>query len=333
MWSRNAMWNFIVGGRGIGKTYGSKKHAIRAYLKTGETFIYLRRTEEELKAAKPTVFKDIAGAFPDFLFRVNGVVGEIARKPESDKEKPKYSICCYFLALSTAGNVKSVPYNDVTLIIFDEIFANNDRYLPMEHEAFQEFYATVDRWKDKTRVLFLSNSVKMANPYFLAYNIIPNGKRFQLFEHGYILFENVDSGGFALKVRKTRFGQLIQNQEYAKYAIDNKFKDDSNELIADPPRSKLNYTYTIETNGGSSFSVYVWKNENSDQYNYFVSRRTPKQKRVFVDTPSQVTAEKRLIDRKDDRCRRLVDAYRNSMMMFESPQMRSVGLMFLRKNM
>ena len=40
--SRNAVFNFCVGGRGIGKTYGATKLGIKNYLKDEQQFIYLR---------------------------------------------------------------------------------------------------------------------------------------------------------------------------------------------------------------------------------------------------------------------------------------------------
>ena len=46
--THNALYNFIIGERGCGKTYSSKKFAIRRFLKTGEQFIYLRRYKSEL---------------------------------------------------------------------------------------------------------------------------------------------------------------------------------------------------------------------------------------------------------------------------------------------
>ena len=50
--SRNCLFNFIVGNRGAGKTYGAKKYVINRFLKTGEQFVYIRRYKEELKKIK-----------------------------------------------------------------------------------------------------------------------------------------------------------------------------------------------------------------------------------------------------------------------------------------
>ena len=46
--SYNAMLNFVVGYRGVGKTYGAKVWAVNHFFKTGMKFIYLRRFKEEV---------------------------------------------------------------------------------------------------------------------------------------------------------------------------------------------------------------------------------------------------------------------------------------------
>ena len=41
--SYNAMLNIIMTNRGFGKSYGSKKMAIKNFIKKGEQFVYVRR--------------------------------------------------------------------------------------------------------------------------------------------------------------------------------------------------------------------------------------------------------------------------------------------------
>ena len=52
--SYNAMVNMIIGGRGIGKSYGAKKMVMKNFLKRGEEFIYLRRYKQELQKTSRT---------------------------------------------------------------------------------------------------------------------------------------------------------------------------------------------------------------------------------------------------------------------------------------
>ena len=41
--THNMLFNFIIGNRGGGKTYGAKEWAIDNFIKTGEQFGYIRR--------------------------------------------------------------------------------------------------------------------------------------------------------------------------------------------------------------------------------------------------------------------------------------------------
>ena len=63
--------NFIIGGRGIGKTYSMKRRCIKRFLRSGKQFIYLRRYQSELKKIHQ-FFNDIALEFPKLKLMVKG---------------------------------------------------------------------------------------------------------------------------------------------------------------------------------------------------------------------------------------------------------------------
>ena len=64
--SKQRLYNFVIGARGCGKTYGCKKTVIRNFLRRGEQFVYLRRYETEMPAAQMlNFFDDIGEEFPD----------------------------------------------------------------------------------------------------------------------------------------------------------------------------------------------------------------------------------------------------------------------------
>src|SRR5699024_375635 len=109
------------------------------------------------------------------MFRVHGSYAQMAEYEENPK-KAEWETIGYFVSLSTAQSKKSVAYPAVTTIIYDEFIIEKGslRYLPNEARAFNEFYSTVDRWQDKTRVLFLANAVSIMNPFFLEYDIKPD---------------------------------------------------------------------------------------------------------------------------------------------------------------
>ena len=145
----------------------SKKLAIKRFLKTGKQFIYLRRYKTEFDDFK-NFFNDIMDEFPDTTFEVKG------KKIYIDGELAGYGI-----PLSTALTKKSVSYERVELIGFDEFVIDSKviHYLSNEVDAFLEFYETVARTRDNVRVLFLSNAVSVVNPYFMYWNLRPNSEQ------------------------------------------------------------------------------------------------------------------------------------------------------------
>jgi hypothetical protein len=204
--SRNGVYNFILGARGLGKTYGAKRKAIRDYLNKGDQFIYLRRYNTELKSVKTTFIADIAHEFPQLTFRLQGEELQ-ARPTGTDKQ---WDTMCYFVALSKTQQKKSVSYPRVKTIIYDEFIIDRGviHYMANEVKAFNDFYSTVDRYKDKTRVLFLANSVSIMNPYFIEWDIAPkrNDEWITKF-NGFMVAHFPQADAFVGEVYATKFGQ------------------------------------------------------------------------------------------------------------------------------
>ena len=72
--SYNAFLNFLIGERGVGKTYGAIKFVTKEFLKKGHQFVYLRRYKSDLKKSLPTLFTSIINnnEFPDTKFTIKG---------------------------------------------------------------------------------------------------------------------------------------------------------------------------------------------------------------------------------------------------------------------
>ena len=88
-----ALLYFIIGERGVGKTYGITKYVVKKFLKTGKQFAYIRRYKSELKEAIPKFFEAIKSddAFKNVKFKVDG-----------NKYYINGKICGYAFPLSTA---------------------------------------------------------------------------------------------------------------------------------------------------------------------------------------------------------------------------------------
>lgn len=321
IYSYNATFNFLVGQRGVGKTYGAKLKVLRKAVKSGEQFIYMRRYKEELATSAKTFFADIEHEFPDYDFRTNGWLAEMAPDTTRDDKKRAWKTIGFFIPLSRAQSMKSVAFPAVTTIIYDEFIIEKGmtHYLPNEAEAFQNFYSTVDRWKDKTKVLFLANSVSIMNPYFLAYSIKPDesGELFTFGPGGFGLCHFVDAQDFTSEVYQTKFGQFIQGTEYADYAVANEFKDNSDNLIKQKS-ADAKYVYTIETKQGI-FSVWAsWSDSN-----YFIQEKRPKSETIFTMIPDRMDVEKTFITYNDRMVQVLRTAWRNGSAYFDTSKSRN----------
>lgn len=338
--SYHAPWTFIIGARGLGKTYGAKKLVISDWIKRRWQFIYLRRTAEEQKN-KGTFFNDIADRYPELEFRINGNQAEChwtddrdAKENAKGEKRPVWHIMGYFIALSQAGQVKSVAYPKVRTIIFDEIFPDNMRYLSGEVTALEEFYNTVDRWHDRVRLLMCSNAVSLANPYFAKFNInvtpqMDDRTQYQRYCGGFIMVELADYGGFSAKVAQSRFGQFLQkyDEDYAAYAIRNTFRDDGNALISDI--SGAGYVMTIRSQEYGDFSLYQVLDKTAGETIWQITRKTPKSPRWFTYDYRLVDSDCIMLTRADDLTKKIMAAYRVGRVRFDAPQVKSEFSMLL----
>lgn len=219
---RGKLFNFVLGPRGAGKTYGAKKKVIQNFLDRGEQFVYLRRYDTELKeGTMRNFFDDVCQDFPDVEFSAGKGVFRINK-----------AIAGWYTPISKAKLLKSIPFPNVTLIIFDEFIIDTGliRYLPSEVTCFLECYSTISRDRD-VPVLFLSNALTLTNPYFVYFDIqFEPGQKSKI--QGDISIEFVENKAFTDHMNQTRFGKLIKGTAYADYAISNKFLLDTDTFIS-----------------------------------------------------------------------------------------------------
>lgn len=252
--SYNCLFNFIVGMRGNGKTYGTKQDAIKDFIKTGTQFIYLRRYKEELRKVRNKYFDDIRENFPDHDLTCKGGNFYIDGK-----------IAGYTQALSTSKIEKSNPFPFVGTIIFDEFIIDKGvyHYLPDEVTYFLEFYSTVARQRD-VRVWFLSNAITMVNPYFTYFNIQFPTSKTKIWRNNEILLQITENKELEEKIKHSRFGSIINNTAYGKYAIENEFFRDNYTFVEKRSKAAEYYCTFIYNDK----KIGVWADYESG-YMYF----------------------------------------------------------------
>lgn len=302
----------IMGARGLGKTYGAKKIAIKNAINRGQQFIYLRRYKTELKG-RNSFFADIAHEFPDEEFRVEG---QFAQR----KNGNRWDTIGYFIPLSTAQANKSIAYPNVYTIIFDEFIIDKGslHYLPDEAKVFMDFYSTVDRYQDRVRCIMLSNAVSIMNPYFIRFNIEPK-EGISRHGDGFIITDFVDSEQFASEVAHTRFGKFITKyaEDYANYSIENEFADNYDDFIM-RKNGVAKYMFSLRTTQGN---ISIWL----DGGTWFAQKKQPKGNVVQWSYKVKDLREgESLLVYGDKLMTMLRVAYRKGRFFFDTPETRNI---------
>ena len=240
--SYNALLNFIVAERGVGKTFGATQFVTKQFINKKDEFVYIRRYKSELQKAIPRFFEALVleGKFPEHSFSRKGMNLYI------DDQLAGYGV-----TLSTAQQLKSTNFSKVKWIIFDEVFLEDGQghYLKNEVEIFLGLLETISRMKN-VRVLLLANATNSANPYFLYFNLhLPYNNEIATFKDGLIALMYAKNYQYREVKKATSFGKLVSGTDYENYAIDNAFINDNKDFIEKKDKnSKFSFSFIYNDN-------------------------------------------------------------------------------------
>ena len=322
--SYNALISFVIGERGVGKTYGAIKFAINDFLKNGHQFVYVRRYATELETSAPKFFDAIIEnkEFEDHEFKV-----------KTSKKLTRFFIdgkeCGYALPLSTAMILKSTSFAKVKNIIFDEfiIATGTYHYLKNEVHHFLDLIETIARLRD-VRVFCLANALTITNPYFNYFNLtLPYNSDFKVFKDGLIVVNYVKNEKYREAKKRSRFGQLIAGTDYGKYAIDNKFLLDDKHFIQKRPAYATMFSTIIINH--KSFGV--WRDKKND-FIFISNDYDPTNPCCFaIDNKSHNEHTMLVNARNSPWFKIVIDAYRMGLLRFENQNIKNEVMVIINK--
>ena len=320
--SYNALFNFIIGERGVGKSYGAKKFVINDFLKRGNQFVYLRRYKTELKNSVPKFFDDLQAndEFKGHKFKV--------------KENTFYcddKVIGYAIPLSVANILKSTSFAKVKTIVFDEFIIDKGTYHYLQNEVTQllDVVETIGRLRD-VRVLFLANAISITNPYFTYFELsLPYKTDIKTFKDGLILVNYIKNEEYRKVKKESRFGKLIENTSYGKYAIDNEFLRDSKTFIQKKEKD-AKHLFILLLNGVSygvwySYTTCVMNISNDIDPNCPI--------KFSLDIDSHDKDDTLIKMRSNTYYQAIVEAYRNAHLTFENQQLKNNIMQILNKTL
>ena len=308
----NKLFNFVVGQRGVGKTYDLKTTAISSYLKSGSRCAWVMRYQTEIDAITENskFFDDVLQRYGN-EFKIENKTGYI-KKDEFDR-------FITFKALSESS-LKAISDPTVNLIVFDEFVPiPGVRYLKNEVERFLEYYLTISRGRD-VKCYFLANNVSPVNPYFSYFHaVLPEEGK--IWTSDEIAIENVANEPYKQAMKQTRFGRLVRGTHYEEYSIDNQSLEDVVTFITDRPRNarcmvRMDSAYGI---------LYLWF---AQPYSLHISQRgDPNAIRWAFDEKSHTEKSARVDFAGTYAMNLIKNAYRQGKLFFDTPEAKSLFFM------
>lgn len=172
--SYNMPFNWIVGGRATGKTYGALKYAYESHTR----FILMRRTQAQTDLINKPEFNPYKAINQDLGsdIQVKSISKYNSRifEPAEDGEQ----LLGYTCALSTISNMRGFDASDCKLLIYDEFIPErHERPIKAEGSCFLNAYESINRNRElcgeaPLQVLGLANAFNIANPIFLELGLV-----------------------------------------------------------------------------------------------------------------------------------------------------------------
>lgn len=331
--SYNAKINIIVSPRGLGKTYGLRKSAVKDFIKDGSRFVEVVRYKSLLEgedAIQRGYFDKLVlnDEFPGYKFRVQGTKAYISKE---GLEKDEWELIGYFVALSAMQQTKQRTFVNVKKVIFDEFIIDKrtrSRYLPGEFGLFSNLIDSLAREEididgkakgTKVTAYLLGNACDLTNPYFVRWKINKQPTEgYHWYAGKLVLLHYAKDEMYQTGKKDTLVGRLISGTIEEKIIIDNDFAI-GDEYNVKGKSSKAKFEYGI-IYCGQKFGVWV----DYGSGDIYIVSKIPENsgKMIFALTKEDNTANYTQIRRGEQTLKVLMDMYYEDALLFESAGLR-----------
>jgi len=246
-----AVFIFIYGGRGTGKTYGALKE-----MKEGDhKFIYMRRLQAQTDIVKKENMQPYKTLNDDMgwsvkPFPVNKYISAFYDSTinEDGKEIPVGDQRGLLTSLSTFSNLRGVDGSEIDTIILDEFIPElNERPIKGEADALFNAYETINRNRElngklPVKLLCLANSNRIDNPLFMELNLVrkaekirKDGAEYYFDKKRKMLLIDLYKSKISEEKSDTALYQLTKGTEFYEMAIRNSFINEERGRIETRP--------------------------------------------------------------------------------------------------
>ena len=260
-------FNFIIGGRGTGKTYGALKYV---YDSRSE-FMLMRRTQAQCDLINKPEFNPFKALKIEDDYAIT--VKPIGKYNSSIilENEDEQQLLGYTCALSTIANMRGFNASDVKLLIYDEFIPEkHERKIKNEGSAFLNAYETINRNRelqnqDPVQVLCLANAFDIANAIFIELGLVSIAERMIL--KGNELFIDKNKGVLILLLNDSKISEAkkdtvlyrIAGTSFTEMALNNEFVYNSSEYIKSKPLKEYKLLCSVG-------EISIYKHKSNKQY-------------------------------------------------------------------
>lgn len=172
--NKNCNYNFIISGRGPGKTTAMVNYLIdRHFQHTNEdnglksTFVRIARYDWEVsKTLMSLWFNEVNRKHLKDKYNYDVEYNNLEWRISNDGFKT-YEVIGRLVTLNNQDIFKSVSYDSCTDIVFEEFIQMNERdYVSNEVELYMSALSTIARTRKDIKAWFIGNTLNKHNPYF-----------------------------------------------------------------------------------------------------------------------------------------------------------------------
>ena len=228
---------FIIGARGVGKTYGILKYIYNI----GERALILRRTQVQADIISNNAFHPYKKLCVDNGWNirsipvVKNVVGLCRCDQEDEIIEAPFS---FIAALSTFSNLRGFDASDIEFIFLDEFIPEpGSKPVPSEFEKYLNCYETVNRNRElmgekPVKFVCAANSNSIDNPYFIGLGIVnkihsmqKKGRSIYIDEKRGLLVINLMNSPISRAKSDTALYRLSSGTGFETMALSNEYAD------------------------------------------------------------------------------------------------------------
>lgn len=168
-------WLLLLGERSNGKSYASKEFIFNECWKKKRKFIYLRRYDLDVKDNLCSRY--FANVPIESITNGEYTHVDVFRKTvylstyDEEKAKMKHGpVIGYCVPLNNDERIKSLVYDDVDFLLFEEIISKDGRYLYNEPDRLQNICSSIFRQR-KANVIMIGNTISRQCVYYREWNL------------------------------------------------------------------------------------------------------------------------------------------------------------------